>query len=172
MDELSGLPDIWAAPLSQGWSVFPLQPRGKKPLCEWKKFQVERASLEQVREWAKRECNIGIVTGRISKIVVLDLDSEEAIAEAKRLGLPPTSTVRTGKGLHLSFRHPGSFDVPNATGIFPGADIRGDGGYVVGPGSVHETARSTHGPCRPACTTSRRCRNGLSTGSSPMPHGC
>jgi hypothetical protein len=141
MDELSGLPDIWAAPLSQGWSVFPLQPRGKKPLCEWKKFQVERASLEQVREWAKRECNIGIVTGRISKIVVLDLDSEEAIAEAKRLGLPPTSTVRTGKGLHLYFRHPGSFDVPNATGIFPGADIRGDGGYVVGPGSVHENGK-------------------------------
>ena len=141
MDDLSTLPHIWAAPLSQGWSVFPLQPRGKKPLCEWKKFQVERASIEQVREWARRECNIGIVTGRISKIVVLDLDSEKAIAEAKRLGLPHSSTVRTGKGLHVYFRHPGSFDVPNATGIFPGADIRGDGGHVVGPGSVHENGK-------------------------------
>jgi hypothetical protein len=141
MDDPFVLPNIWAAPLSQGWSVFPLQPRGKKPLCEWKKFQVERASIEQVREWTKRECNIGIVTGRISKIVVLDLDSEEAIAEAKRLGLPHTSTVRTGKGLHVYFRHPGSFDVPNATGIFLGADIRGDGGYVVGPGSVHANGK-------------------------------
>jgi len=135
------LPDIWAAPLSQGWSVFPLQLRGKRPLCEWKKFQMERASLEQVREWATRECNVGIVTGRISKIVVLDLDSEEAIAEAKRLGLPHTSTVRTGKGLHVYFRHPGSFDVRNAAGVFPGADIRGDGGYVVAPGSVHENGK-------------------------------
>jgi hypothetical protein len=85
MDDVSTLPDIRAAPVSQGWSVFPLQPRGKNLLCEWKKFQMERASLEQLREWARRECNIGIVTGRIFKIVVLDLDSEEAIAEAKRL---------------------------------------------------------------------------------------
>jgi len=141
MDDLSTLPDIWAAPISQGWSVFPLEARGKKPLCEWKKFQVEPASLEQVREWTKRECNIGIVTGRISKIVVLDLDNDEAIAEAKRLGLPHTPTVRTGRGRHVYFRHPGSFDVPNAAGIFPGADIRGDGGCVVGPGSVHENGR-------------------------------
>jgi putative DNA primase/helicase len=141
MDDLSTLPDIWAAPISRGWSVFPLEARGKKPLCEWKKFQMEPASLEQVREWTKRECNIGIVTGRISKIVVLDLDNDEAIAEAKRLGLPHTPTVRTGRGRHVYFRHPGSFDVPNAAGIFPGADIRGDGGYVVGPGSVHENGK-------------------------------
>lgn len=141
MDELSALPDIWAAPVSQGWSIFPVQIRGKRPLCEWKKFQREHASPDQVREWATRESNVGIVTGRISKIVVLDLDNEEAIAEAKRLGLPHTPTVRTGKGLHAYFRHPGSFDVSNATGILPGADIRGDGGYVVGPGSVHANGK-------------------------------
>ena len=53
--------------------------------------------------------------------------------------LPETVTVRTGRGMHLYFR-PGDTVVRNsASRLGAGVDIRGDGGYVVGPGSIHET---------------------------------
>ncbi|WP_255400463.1 phage/plasmid primase, P4 family [Novosphingobium sp. HII-3] len=45
-------------------------------------------------------------------------------------------TVRTGKGLHVYFQHPGD-KLGNRAGVRPGWDIRGDGGYVVAPGSTH-----------------------------------
>src|SRR5690606_17775107 len=50
--------------------------------------------------------------------------------------VPRTATVRTGKGRHLYFRHPGG-TVRNFTRKLPGLDLRGDGGYVVAPPSTH-----------------------------------
>ncbi|OYU73025.1 MAG: hypothetical protein CFE32_22070, partial [Alphaproteobacteria bacterium PA3] len=66
---------------------------------------------------------------------------EDAIAEAERLGLPDTIMVRTGKGRHIYFRHPGG-KIANRAGFLPGMDIRGDGGYIVGPGSIHPSGAS------------------------------
>jgi len=83
--------------------------------------------------------NVGIVTGAVSGIVVLDLDSDDAIAEARRRGLPSsTILLKTARGEHWYFRHPGG-TIRNGTKIFPSADVRGDGGYVVAAGSIHET---------------------------------
>ncbi len=130
------LPEAWRELYELGFSVFPVVLGGKKPLGPWKAYQTARASIETVRQWASRPSNIGIVTGAISSLLVLDLDSAEAIAEAQRRGIPDTVTVRTGKGLHVYFKHPQE-PIGNRVGIFPGADIRGDGGYVVAPGSVH-----------------------------------
>ena len=56
---------------------------------------------------------VGIVTGPVSGIVVVDVDGAEGEASLAALGeLPPTPTVRTGKGRHLYFKHPG-FPVRN-----------------------------------------------------------
>jgi hypothetical protein len=77
------------------------------------------------------------VTGAISGIVVLDLDGEEGEASLNSLGhLPVTPKVRTGRGHHLYFKHPGTF-VGNPVNTMPGLDVRGDGGYVVAPPSIH-----------------------------------
>jgi putative DNA primase/helicase len=130
------LPDGWRVPFDLGFSVFPIEPRGKRPLGLWKAYQSARPSLETVRQWASRQSNIGIVTGAVSGLIVLDLDSAAAMQEAEAKGLPDTISASTGKGLHVYFRHPGGI-IGNRAGIFPGADIRGDGGYVVAPGSVH-----------------------------------
>lgn len=132
------LPSKWRAPLDLGFSVIPIERGGKLPLGKWKAAQSTAASLETVRQWAARDCNVGIVTGKVSGLLVLDLDSQEAVAEAEARGLPHTISVRTAKGLHVYFRHPGG-TIGNRAGLLPGWDIRGDGGFVVAPGSIHPT---------------------------------
>lgn len=132
------LPEPWATPFQLGCSIFPVELKGKRATHNWKPYQTDKAPLDRVKQWALKPSNIGIATGAISGIVVLDLDSVEAEAEARQRGLPPTVTVRTAKGLHAYFRHPGG-TIGNRTRLLPGTDIRGDGGYVVAPGSVHET---------------------------------
>jgi len=71
--------------------------------------------------------------------VVLDVDGEEGKASLSQLGeLPKTPCVRTSKGHHYYFRHPGG-RIGNSVGLLPGLDIRGDGGYVIAPPSTHPT---------------------------------
>ena len=128
----------WLALYDMGFSLIPLKPREKTPLTGWRAYQNRRASRSDIEAWYKAtpNANIGIVTGAISGLVVLDLDSADAIAEAERRGLPDTLMVRSGKGRHVYFRHPGC-RTTNRAGFLPGMDIRGDGGYIVGPGSIH-----------------------------------
>lgn len=149
--------------IDAGFSILPLIDTAKHPACRWERFQTERATLEQAVGWMCDEglftnfkrrpdlvvssmVNTGIATGAVSGIVVLDLDNEDAIRVAERLGLPHTVTVATPRGRHIYFRHPGGV-VPNRADIFAdrrkkrpyavgGFDIRGDGGFVVAPGSI------------------------------------
>ena len=86
--------------------------------------------------------NYGIVTGTISDLVVLDVDGpdgEESLRalKAQHGRLPKTVTVMTGRGYHLYFRHPGRPIRNSAKRLGRGLDVRGEGGYVVGVGSVH-----------------------------------
>jgi len=92
--------------------------------------------------------NIGIVTGSISGLVVIDVDAggEETLAKLEREHgrLPSTVMARTGGGgRHLFFRHPGvpiKNDVKKRLG--PGLDVRGEGGFVVAPPSLHTSGNS------------------------------
>jgi hypothetical protein len=97
-----------------------------------------------LRWWrADPTANIGIATGRISRLVVPDIDGELGLASltdlvAKHELLPATPRVLTGKGWHLWFRwDEGDPLVKSRTNIRPGIDIRGEGGYVVAPPSRH-----------------------------------
>jgi P4 family phage/plasmid primase-like protien len=130
------LPPIWRVPYDLGFSVFPVEHGGKKPAGAWKQYQAARPPIELVQQWASVPRNVGIATGAVSGIVVLDLDSDDAVQEAERRGLPDTITARTAKGRHVYFRHPGG-EIGNRAGVLPGWDIRGDGGYIVAPGSLH-----------------------------------
>lgn len=132
------LPEMWNLPLRMGWSVIPLRARNKLPAVRWTAYQQRRADCSTVTRWAALGGNVGIVTGRVSGLLVLDLDNAAAIADAKARGIPDTVTATTAKGMHCYFAHPGG-TIGNRAGIFPGADIRGDGGYVVAPGSIHPT---------------------------------
>ena len=99
-----------------------------------------------IGEWWRLwpDANIGILTGPVSGILVLDVDGkqgEESLILFKRRGsyLPDTYTVRTGGGgQHFYFLWPEGGNVRNSQSrIAPGLDIRGHGGYVVAPPSVH-----------------------------------
>ena len=113
---------------------------------------VNTASREvaQVEDWWSKHpnSNLGIATGVTSNLIVLDVDcdrgGDRALAELEhRYGpLPPTVRAVTGRGEHLYFRHPGG-RVPNSNDkIARGLDIRGDGGHVVAPPSLHASGRS------------------------------
>lgn len=88
--------------------------------------------------WAGRKgLNVGVATGAPSGMFVVDIDSTEGEAALAALGtLPDTLTVKTGKGRHLYFKWPGE-EIITVRGVFPGVDIRGDGGYVCGVGTNH-----------------------------------
>ncbi len=128
-----------------GWSVIPVEPRGKRPLIRWQTFQYRRADVPEIAEWFRRwpNANIAIVTGIVSGLVVLDIDpghgGEGSLEQLQREHgpLPDTLEVRTGGGgQHLYFAHPGEV-TRNRVGLVPGIDLRGDGGYVVAPPSIH-----------------------------------
>ena len=114
---------------------------GKVPLISWKQYQSQRPTEDELRAWFATEQNTAVVTGGVSNIVVVDADSPEAVAWVKRNILRTPWRVRTARGLHLYYRHPG-VPVGNKARIRTRAgalalDVRGEGGYVIGPGSVH-----------------------------------
>jgi len=87
------------------------------------------------------------MAGAVSNLVVLDVDArhggEESLAALVRAHgvLPRTIEAETGGGgRHLYFAHPGGV-VPNRAGLAPGLDLRGDGGMVVAPPSLHASGR-------------------------------
>ncbi len=128
--------------LELGFSVIPIKPNGKLPLIKWKDFQKRFPTEDEVKQWLKKwpDMNIAIVTGEISKCFVLDVDGEEGYESLRKefSNLPRTLNSKTGRGEHFFFKHPGGF-IETKSKIFSGLDIRGDGGYVVVPPSIHET---------------------------------
>jgi len=132
-----------------GWSVIPLQPGEKIPKLPWQEFQDRRADEEEIRAWFKRwpRANLGVVTGPVSGLVVLDVDPRHG-GEAslghwnERHGpLPATPEAITGGGgrhLYFATRDP---ELGNRVAIVPGIDLRGRGGMIVAPPSIHPSGR-------------------------------
>jgi len=134
---------------ARGWSVIPVEPRGKRPLLPWLEFQQRCAEEREVRAWFQQrsKTNVAIVTGVVSGLVVLDIDvghgGRESLKALEREHgtLPPTVEAVTGSGgLHFYFSHPGGV-VRNRAGLVQGIDLRGDGGCVVAPPSVHQSGK-------------------------------
>lgn len=98
---------------------------------------------KQIREWWNRwpNANIGILTGRESGIVVLDVDSEAGEKALKGRHLPPTPVASTGRGLHRYFAYPNNGKRIKSAKVFEACDIKADGGYVVAPPSLHPSGR-------------------------------
>jgi len=135
-------PNRFSAAAAAGLRVFPLAERGKTPLGPWKAFADSDPRPEDLILWDASNFNVGIPTGAPSGIVVLDVDDDEAQSLVDELGLPSTPVVATGKGRHYYFKAPPG-GVRNTTHIKGlKLDFRGDGGYVVGAGSIHESGRA------------------------------
>ncbi len=111
---------------------------GKHPKIPWREFQEKRVTEQRCRLWFRDEdTNIGIITGKISNLVVVDEDEQEA---TNPLNLPQTLTVSTSQGRrHFYYKYPEGIEEIKTGPLknFPKVDIKGDGGFVVCPPSRH-----------------------------------
>src|SRR5215207_4109945 len=125
----------------RGWSPIPIKERSKEPnLLELRPYLTRRATKEELDTW--RWTGVGIVTGGLSGVLVLDVDGPEGEAELQKHGHPVTPMVRTARGgLHLYFRHP-EHHVRTGIRVASGLDVKASGGYVVAPPSMGPNGRA------------------------------
>lgn len=125
----------------QGWPVLPLQPRGKVPLVKHGVYSATTVA-DTIRAWWRRwpQANIGIAIP--PGLVVVDIDSSEALQYLRAEGLELPATVRstTGRGLHLWYATD-RFQAQNHVGLLPSVDIKVAGGYIVSPPSLHSSGK-------------------------------
>ena len=139
----------WALHYAEmGLAVFPLVCRDKVPAVVGgcKVATTERTTIE--RWWDKNpQYNIGIATGnKSSGLVVIDLDVDKNKGidgydvlrdwQNKHGKLPETWQSITGRGGYHYF-YKDAIVHSNRVGLYEGVDIRGEGGYIVAPPSVH-----------------------------------
>jgi putative DNA primase/helicase len=118
-----------------GWCPIPIKKRSKQTaLGQLAPYLNRRATKEELAAWTWP--GVGIVTGPVSGVLVLDVDGPEGEEELRKHGHPVTPMVRTASGgLHLYFRHPEQL-VRTGIRVAPGLDVKAAGGYVVAPPSL------------------------------------
>lgn len=132
----------------RGISIFPLQQRGKQPLKGSRGLLDASRREADIRRWWNRwpNANIGLPTGSVNSLLVLDVDGAEGQASLANIlrssRMPDTVRVKTGGGgWHYYLRYTGKDLRNSAAKLGKGLDIRGEGGYVVAPPSIHESGR-------------------------------
>lgn len=126
-----------------GWSILPVKPEEKRPyMTNWLQYTKTRASREMAENWFNTltGAGVGAVTGKISNIIVLDVENYCPTPIEEILKKYPTQLIsRTGSGgYHLFYQYPQNVTkVANRVRIFEGADLRADGGFIVLPPTRH-----------------------------------
>ncbi len=127
---------------ARGFRVFPLRENDWRPAIKgWQ--DAATTDEAQIRKWwgNGHAYNVGVATGK--GLLVVDIDNKKGkngSASFAELDLPfealDTFTVNTPSGgKHVYYKLDG--DSRNTAELLgPGIDTRGDGGYVVGPGST------------------------------------
>lgn len=145
-DFQDSLLDAAFAYIACGWPVIPLL--GKQPgLSAWKDFQTRLPTADEVATWfqgsAKIPTGVGIITGKLSGLVVVDCDSPEDASYWLECFPPSPLTVKTGRGgLHIYYQMPSSVEVRNRAKLFHRQiDLRGEGGYAAAPPSRHSNGQ-------------------------------
>ena len=112
--------------------------KNKVPLIPWKEFTTRRATAEEIDVWFDRfpEAQIGLVTGKISNVTVVDIEKEGGPEMWNRFPQDCAISQTGGGGRHYFYEYaPG---IKNAVRILDNVDLRGDGGYVVLPPSTSD----------------------------------
>ena len=127
---------------ARGWRVLPIKPGTKHPpIKAWQ--EAATTDAETIANWFThlyRDHGVGIATGAASGVWVLDVDDWEALAnlEGEHGRLPATYSVTTGSGgIHQYYAVPDGQTITNANQLPRGIDVRGEGGQVVAPPSMH-----------------------------------
>jgi hypothetical protein len=145
---LSALGNAAIAYATRGFAVFPCAPHGKVPATTHHGCRDATKDLARITAWwcDNPNYNVAVATGPVSKVFVLDVDGIDAEASLRKLegqhgALPETIESITPRGRHIFLRCENGVVRNSAGAIAPGLDIRGDGGYVVLPPSIHPSGR-------------------------------
>lgn len=147
-----------------GWTVIPLYPINQKGYCSCgmgkdcespgkhpktrNGLKDATTDIQQIKKWWAVDdvlpCNIGIVTGVKSGLVVVDVDGGEGFAalgedRVKDLKNKSVPCVKTGRGFHYYFKS--KTPIKTIPGFVNKVDIKAEGGYVVAPPSRHISGR-------------------------------
>jgi len=136
--------DVALGYAASGWHVFPVKPRDKRPMSGVRWRDESTTDPDTIRAWWTRwpDANIGLDCGK-SGLLVLDFDAakpdfagQELLDRVFRLSTAHTKTG--GDGYHFFFLQTEDKPLGNSRGNLPtGVDVRGAGGYVVLPPSLH-----------------------------------
>ena len=149
--------------ISLGWEVLPIHKpldgkcscgkaacssSGKHPACAHG-FKDASKELKTCTSWFEKDNrNIGIKTGKETGLFVLDIDPRNGgfqsldALEEQHGRLPETLVAETGGGgLHYYFKYPEGKDIKSRSNVYPGIDIKADGGYVVAEPSIHSSGQ-------------------------------
>lgn len=130
--------------LAQGWSVIPIKPSTKLPsIASWKEYQTRLPTEAEIKKWwtATPSANIALVCGKISGVIVVDIDPKSG-GTTEGLALPPTLCSRTGGGGQHLFYKWNSNVIGAKVGVKAGIDIRSEASYVVLPPSLHASGNT------------------------------
>jgi hypothetical protein len=102
-----------------------------------------------IQAWWKQypRANIGIATGIAANLIVLDVDLKsgglESLQklEAQHGSLEAHRQVTSGGGGKHFYFQAAEIPIKNCVGFLPGLDIRGKGGYIVAPPSLHASGK-------------------------------
>lgn len=141
--------------LEYGWSVVPCHVPvtggcscgrddctwpGKHPRISWREYTSRRPTEKEVLHWFDDEfyeSNLGVVTGQVSGVLVVDVDG--GLERFKPLKLPKDTLVARSGGGGYHFYYECHRPVPSRIGAAPKIDIKADGGFIVLPPSVHNS---------------------------------
>jgi phage/plasmid-associated DNA primase len=136
--------------VDMGLSVIPLKEREKTPaIPSWEEYQHRLPTDMELHKWFDDgKNNIAIVCGEVSKnFITLDFDNKEIIPfviEDIQNYIGKTYVVQTNRGYHLGFRLPINVDkkfIRSREFKNLGIDLRGEGGYIVAPPSIHPSGK-------------------------------
>ena len=140
----------------QGGAFLPLHPNNKIPYIpllplgednkpNWKSFITNPPTTEVINNWFSKngKINIGLITGRASRVVVIDIDGKKGLEYFQKYIYPLNPNINlwqftsSSEKVHVFYKAPEDFDVPNSVNKEFEIDVRGEHGYIVFAPSIH-----------------------------------
>ena len=125
----------------EGFTVVPAHPVEKRPIVKWQPWQDAEPPEGQQEYWLNsanyQNNNYAIITGK--QIVVVDADSDDAVKFVRENLTYTPRRVITSKGKHFYYQVDPNYPVRNGVNPDLRIDLRGQGGCVIAPGSIHES---------------------------------